>query len=114
MTGYINKFKENTTTMSLKIQDKQLLKNCNKKWKKIESLMSIDFESKPFYGDDDKYIKTKIKIYEGKIIANFRNKKVPKEQIPCKCLSVIMVDFVIKVDEQYYSQTFLEQCKYVQ
>ena len=100
--------------MSLKVQDKQLLKNCNKKWKKIESLMSIDFESKPFYGDDDKYIKTKIKIYEGNIISNFRNKKVPKEQIPCKCLSVIMVDFVIKVDEQYYSQTFLEQCKYVQ
>ena len=32
---------------------------------KTERLMSIDFESKPFYGDDDKYIKTKIKIYEG-------------------------------------------------
>ena len=29
--------------------------------KKIERLMSIDFESKPFYGDDDKYIKTKQK-----------------------------------------------------
>ena len=36
---------------------------------KNERLMSIHFESKPFYGDDDddddydKYIKTKIKIY---------------------------------------------------
>ena len=28
---------------------------------KIESLMSINFDSKPTYGDDDKYIKTKIK-----------------------------------------------------
>ena len=28
--------------------------------KKIEKLMSIDFDSKPIYGNDDKYIKTKI------------------------------------------------------
>ena len=65
MTGYVNSFKDNTTTttMSLKINDKQLLKNYYKIWKKTERLMSIDFESKPFYGDDDvddddKYIKT--------------------------------------------------------
>ena len=25
-------------------------------------LLKIDFETKPVYGDDDKYIKTKIKI----------------------------------------------------
>ena len=30
-------------------------------WKKTERLMSIDFESKPFYGDDDKYVKKKKK-----------------------------------------------------
>ena len=46
--------------MSLLVKDQQLLKNCNKIWKKIEKLMSIDFDSKPIYGNDDKYIKTKI------------------------------------------------------
>ena len=46
---------------------------------KIEKLMSIDFDSKPTYGDDDKYIKTKIKTYEDSIIANFHNKKMPKK-----------------------------------
>ena len=45
------KIKENTT-MSLKVKDKQFFKNYNKIWKKIERLMSIDFESKPFYADD--------------------------------------------------------------
>ena len=45
--------------MSLKVKDKQLLKNYNKIWKKIERLMSIDFDSKTTYGDDDKYIKEK-------------------------------------------------------
>ena len=43
------------------VKDKQLLKNCNKIWKKIERLMSIDFNSKITYGDDDRYIKTKKK-----------------------------------------------------
>ena len=47
--------------MSLKVKDKQLLKNYKKIWKKIVRLMSIGFESKPTYGDDDKYIKTKKK-----------------------------------------------------
>ena len=37
--------------------------------------MKIDFESKPVYGDDDKYIKTKIKIYVDGIIKIFYNKK---------------------------------------
>ena len=42
------------------VKDKQLLKNYNKIWKKIEKLMTIDFNSKTTYDDDDdKYIKTK-------------------------------------------------------
>ena len=61
MIGYINKFDKNTITMSLKVKDKKLFKNYNKIWKKIEKLMDIDFNTKPTYGDDDKYIKTKIK-----------------------------------------------------
>ena len=76
--------------------------------------MRIDFESKPVYGDDDKYIKTKIKLYANSVITNFHNKKVPKEKAPCKCLSIIMLDCVIKANKNYYPQTFLEECKYVQ
>ena len=60
MTGYARKFNENAT-MSFRVNDKQLLKNYNKIWEKVEKLMKIDFESKPFYGDDDKYIKNKNK-----------------------------------------------------
>ena len=60
MTGYINVFNENrknkktTIIMSFKVKDKQLLKNYNKIWKKMERLMSIDFDSKPVYGNDAK------------------------------------------------------------
>ena len=74
--------------------------------------MSINFNSKTAYGDeDDKCIKTKIKIYADIIITNFYNKKMPKEKVPCKCLSIIMLDSVIESDEKYNPQTFLEECK---
>ena len=113
MTGYARKFDENAT-MSFRANNKQLLKNYNKIWEKVEKLMRIDFESKPVYGDDDKYIKTKIKIYADNMITNFHNKKMPKEKAPCKCLSIIMLDSVIKAKKKYYPQTLLEECKYEQ
>ena len=81
---------------------------------KLEKLMRIDFENKPVYGDDDKCIKTKIKIYADSMITNFHNRKIAKEKSPCKCLSIIMLDFVIKANKKYYSQILLEECKYVQ
>ena len=78
--------------------------------------MKIDFNTKTTYGDDDKYIKTKIKTYKDSITTNFYNKigskKVPKEKIPHECLSIIIIDSVLYVYEKYYPQTFLEECKY--
>ena len=113
MNGYARKFDENAT-MSFIVKDKQLSKNYTKIWKKIEKLMKINFESYPVYGGDDIYIKTKIKTYAGSIITNFHNKKMPKEKATCKCLSIIMIDSVIKANKKYYPQTLLEECKYIQ
>ena len=39
-------------------------------------------------------------------------KKVPKEKIPHECLSIIIIVSVLYVYENYYPQTFLEECKY--
>ena len=43
---------------------------------------------------------------------NFPDKKMPKEKATCKCLSIIMVDSVIKAKKKYYPPTLLEECKY--
>ena len=113
MTGYAREFDENAA-MSFRANNKQLLKNYSEIWEKVEKLMRIDFESKPVYGDDDKYIKTKVKIYAGSMIINFHEKKMPKEKAPCKCLSIIMLDSVVKANKKYYLQTLLEERKCVQ
>ena len=79
--------------------------------------MKIDFSTKTTYGDDDKYIKTKIKTYKDSITTNFYNKngskKIPEEKVPHKCLSIIILDSVIYAYEKYYPQTFLQECKRV-
>ena len=81
MTGYARKFDENTT-LSFRVNNnnKKLLKNYNKIWETVENLLKIYFESKAVYGDDDKYIKTKIKKYADRMITNFHNKKCQKNK----------------------------------
>ena len=60
MTRHAKKFEFNLT-MSFKISNKQLLRKYNRIWKKVEKSLKIEFNSRPVYGDDEKYIKTKIK-----------------------------------------------------
>ena len=52
MTGYTRKFKENIT-MSLRVNDKQLFKNCNKIWKKFYPQTFLE---------ECKYVQEKIKF----------------------------------------------------
>ena len=73
MTSYAEKFNENAT-MPFRVNNKQRLENYHKIWGKVEKLLRIDFESKPVYGDNDKYMTTKTKIYVGSMITNFHNK----------------------------------------
>ena len=74
--------------------------------------MNIEFDSEPVYGDNDKYIKAKIKSYGDKVNTNFQGKRIPKENASYKCLSLVMLDSVIRVSKKYYLQILLEECKY--
>ena len=79
MIDYVRKFEVNTT-ISCNISDKQLLKRYNQIWKRVEKLLKIEFDSKSVYRDNDKYIKTKIKIYGGSMNTIFKVKKIQKKQ----------------------------------
>ena len=105
MTGYVRKF-EGNTTISFKISDKQLLKKINQIWKRVEKLLKIEFDSEPVYGDNEKYIITKIKIYNNSTITHFYSKRMPKEKEPCKSLSIIMLDCYQSKEKVFSSNTF--------
>ena len=52
--------------MSLLIKDKELLEKYNEIWEKVSSSIKKEFESNPLY--NEKYLKTKIKVYNKKSI----------------------------------------------
>ena len=61
--------------MSLKVINKKLFKKYNKIWERVNNLMNIKLDSKPFYRDSNKNIQTKIKICEDKVNRTFKVKK---------------------------------------
>ena len=111
MIGYV-KHSDSNKTMYFKVIDNKLLKKYTKIWERVNSLMNTKFDSEPVYGDNDKYIKTKIKSYGDKINTNFLRKKIPKGNATYKCLSLIMLDSVIRANKKSYPPTLLEECKY--
>ena len=97
--------------MSYLIKDDELLKQHNKIWKNVKNTIYKEFDSDPVY--NKKYLKAKIKSYNGKINTNFHNNKIPKEGSQCICLSVILINSVFRTSKNYYPEIFLEECKYV-
>ena len=100
--------------MSFRNVEYNLLKKYTEIWERVSNLMNIEFDSEPVYGDNDndKHIKTKIKMYEDIVNTNFQGKEVPKENASYDCLSLVILDSVIRVNKKYYPQTLLEGCKY--
>ena len=74
MIGYFKHFDSNKA-MSFKISDTKILKKYKKIWEKVANLLTIKFDSEPIYGDVDKYIKRKIKIYGDRVNTNFHGQK---------------------------------------
>ena len=56
--------------------------------------------------------KSKIKSYKDKVNTNFQGKKMPKENLSYKCLSIITLESIIKANKKYYPQILLDECKY--
>ena len=92
-----------TKFIYLLIKDEKLLEKYN--------IMKTKFGSNPVY--NEKYVKTKMKVYDKKINRDFHSNKMPKESSEFLCLSVILFHSVYIKDNKYYPQVFLEECKYI-
>ena len=69
MNAYGKHFDKNNKYINLLVNDKEILKKYPEIWNKTKSLTKKEFNSEPVY--NDKYIKTKIKIYKNKVYTNF-------------------------------------------
>ena len=89
-----------------------MLKKYNKIWDTIADLLDVQFDSYPVYGDNEKYIKTKIRMYEDTAVTNFHGKKTPKESSLYNCIALVSIDCVIRMNKKYCLQAYLCECKY--
>ena len=108
MTGYIKYFENGGKNMSFAIKD--VLDKYNQIWEKIKETLSIKFHSMPAY--DEKYIKAKVREFNGVIKTNFLGDKIPKESMYYACIACITIDSVMRMEKNNYSHVYLEECKY--
>ena len=80
-------------------------KNCKRLIKK-----NLEFHSLLIY--DKKYLKTKVREYDGVIKTNFLGNGVPKENMNYTCIACITIDSVMRMEKKNYPQVHLEECKY--
>ena len=59
-----------------------------------------------------KYLKAKIKEFDGDIKTNFLSNVLPKENAYYTCIACITFDSVIRTNKKNYPQVYLEEYKY--
>ena len=60
---------------------------------------------------DEKYIKAKVREFNGVIKTNFLGDEIPKEIMHYTCIACINIDSVVRMEKNYL-QVYLEECKY--
>ena len=76
----------------------------------IKDKLGIKFHSKPVY--EYKYLKAKVKEFDGVIKTNFLGNDMPKENMYYTCIACITIDSVMRIDKKNHPQVYLEECKY--
>ena len=79
-------------------------------WDVIKNKLNIKFHSQPIY--ENKYLKAKVREFNGNIKTNFLGNNLPKENTYYTCIACITLDSVLKMNKKNYPQVYLEECKY--
>ena len=110
MSGYIKYFENGGKNMSFVIKDDDVLDKYNEIWDKIKGKLNIKFHSMPVY--DEKYIKAKVREFNGVIKTNFLGDEIPKESMHYTCIACITIDSVMRMEKKNHPQVYLEECNY--
>ena len=110
MSWYIKYFECRGMNMSFLIKNDEVWGKCKQIWSLIKSKLGIKFHSLSVH--DKKYIKIKVKEYDGVIKTNFLGNDVPKEHKHYTCNACITINSVMRMVQKNYPQVYLEERKY--
>ena len=77
MSGYIKYFENGSKNISFMVKNDAVLHEYNEIWDKIKEKLNIKLHSTPVY--DEKYIKSKVREFDGLVNIIFLGNKIPKK-----------------------------------
>ena len=110
MSGYIKYFENGSKSMSFLIKDNEVWNRYDNIWNAIKNKLGIKFHSEPVY--EYRYLKAKVREFDGLIKTIFLGNEMPKENIHYTCIACITIDSILRIDKKNHPQVYLEVCKY--
>ena len=92
------------------IKDDDVWGKYDKIWDVVKDKVGIKFHSEPVY--ENKYLKAKVREFDGVIKTNFLGNTIPKKNMHYTCIACINIDSVLRIDKKKHPQVYLEECKY--
>ena len=100
-------FENGSKNMSFFIKDDEVRDKYDKIWNVIKNKLNIKFHSEPVY--EYKYLKAKVREFNGVIKTNFLNNGMPKENIHYSCIACITIDSVINFNKKKSSASLFRR-----
>ena len=98
MKGYIKYFENGRKNMSYLFKSSEVWEKYKDIWDVIKNRLSIKFHSEPIF--ENKYLKTKVREFDGSIKTNFLANSLPKENTYYTYIACITVDSVLKMNKK--------------
>ena len=110
MSGYIKYFENGKKNITFSIKDDEVRDKYDKIWDVTKNKLDIKFHSESVY--EYKYLKAKVRVFNGVIKTNVLSNGMPKENVFYSCIACISIDSVINFNKKDHLQVYLEKCKY--
>ena len=107
MSRYIKYFGNGGKNMYFLIKDNEVWEKYDKIWDIIKDKLSIKFHSEPVY--EYKYLKAKVREFDGVIRTNFLGNDIPNEHGHNTCITCITVVSVLKIDKKKSSASLFRR-----
>ena len=98
MSGCIKYYENGGKTMSFFIKDNEVWDKHDKIWYVIKNKLGVNFHREPVY--EYKYLKAKLREFDGVIKTNFLGNDMPKENMHYTCIACITIDSVLTIDKK--------------
>ena len=92
------------------IKNDEVWDKYDKIWDVIKDKIGIKFHSEPVY--KSKYLKTKVREFDGEIKTNFLGKSIAQENMYHNCIPCITIDSVLRINKKNNPQVYLQGRKY--